>query len=166
MTDLEEAVNALPLTCSACPTQIIGDLPDGRRVNFRYSWGRVTIHVGDALIYDGNHGDSVGGVMPESEARALILAALTESPTQLGEFTAEIERRSVVVTCPDNGHGGALMPPGDDDEWMWPAINDVPHLTGIDGPTIQGAYVFHWSGSDLSDDEIKFQSVKILKEQY
>ena len=25
MTDLEEAVNALPLTCSACPTQIIGE---------------------------------------------------------------------------------------------------------------------------------------------
>ena len=83
-----------------------------------------------------------------------------------GEFIAEIERRSVVVTCPDSGTGGALMPPGDDGSWMWPAIEDTPHLLTIEGPTIQGAYVFHWTGSELSDDEIKFQSVKILKEQY
>lgn len=82
------------------------------------------------------------------------------------EFTAEIERRSVVVTCPDNGTGGAAMPPGDDESWMWPAIHAVPHLVTIEGPTIQGAYVFHWAGSELSDDEIKSLSVKILKEQY
>jgi hypothetical protein len=83
-----------------------------------------------------------------------------------GEFHAEIQRRVVVVSCPDNGTGGAHMPPGDDESWMWPAIQETDGLVTIEGPTIGGAYVFHWEGAIWSDEEIKSMSIKILKELY
>lgn len=81
------------------------------------------------------------------------------------DFQAEISIRTVVVTCPDNGRGGAAMPPGDDEAWMNTALMRHDALTGIEGPNITGAYAFHWTGA-VSDDEALFQSVKILKELY
>lgn len=83
------------------------------------------------------------------------------------DFHAQIERRSVVVACPDNDKGGAMTPPIDsDEEWIAAAQNQYADLFGVEGPTIQGAYVFHWSGQTVTDDEILRTSVRILWELY
>ena len=82
-----------------------------------------------------------------------------------GEFRAHVASRVVMVECPDNDRDGVHLPPVYNDEWMWPAIEKHEHLTGIEGPTIGGSYVFHWTG-DVSDDEALFQSTRIIKELY
>lgn len=85
---------------------------------------------------------------------------------KLDGFTADIARRSVEVRCPDNDHGGAHLPPGYDDEaWMDEAIDRHAGLVGIEGPTIQGCYVFHWEGEE-TDGQIKFRSLRTITELY
>lgn len=83
------------------------------------------------------------------------------------DFRTEIIQRAVMVTCPDNDHGGVHLPPGETDEW-WKdrARRRHPEITGIDGPTLSGSYVFLWDVTEMSDEEIIFQSEKIIKELY
>lgn len=83
------------------------------------------------------------------------------------DFHTEIIQRAVMVNCPDNDHGGADLPSGEDDEvWKHRALTRFPQIHGIDGPTISGAYVFLWGVTEMSDEEIKFQSEKIIKDLY
>jgi hypothetical protein len=82
-----------------------------------------------------------------------------------GDFRAHVAGRTVLVECPDNDRGGAHLPPVLDESWMRPTIEKHQHLTAIEGPTIGGSYVFHWTG-DVSDEEALFQSTRILKELY
>jgi hypothetical protein len=80
----------------------------------------------------------------------------------------EIIRRTVMVTCPDNDHGGVHLPPADYDNpegWRHAAMTRHPEIDGIDGPTISGAFVFHWLGT-LTDGQIKHRSMRIIQALY
>jgi hypothetical protein len=81
-------------------------------------------------------------------------------------FTADIVRRSVAVRCPDKPDGvGVQLPPGDDDAWIDAATAEHAGLVGIEGPTIQGCYVFHWVGLE-SDGQIKYRSLRTITGLY
>jgi hypothetical protein len=80
----------------------------------------------------------------------------------------EIIRRTVMVHLPDNDHGGVHLPPVDYDDpekWRHDAMTKHPEIDGIEGPSISGAFVFHWLGT-LTDGQIKHRTQRIMEELY
>jgi hypothetical protein len=77
-----------------------------------------------------------------------------------GGFTAEVTERVVVITCPDNGRGGATLPA---DGWEQRAMDRHPTLHGVEGPTVSGAYALHWREDPRTDGELMVQSLAIVR---
>jgi hypothetical protein len=77
-----------------------------------------------------------------------------------GGFTAELTERVVVITCPDNGTGGATLPA---DGWEQRAIDRHPTLHNVEGPVISGAYALHWREDPRTDAELLVQSLAIVR---
>ncbi|MFD9394183.1 hypothetical protein ACFWBB_26625 [Streptomyces sp. NPDC060000] len=88
---------------------------------------------------------------------------LAPRPTRLayaGGFTAELTERVVVITCPNNGVGGATLPA---DDWEQRAIDRHPTLHTVEGPTVSGAYAMHWREDARTDAELLVQSLAIVR---
>ncbi|MFK0159165.1 hypothetical protein ACIQVK_44730 [Streptomyces sp. NPDC090493] len=77
-----------------------------------------------------------------------------------GGFTAELAERVVVITCPDNGTGGAALPA---DGWEQRAIDRHPTLHTVEGPTIAGSYALHWREDARTDADLLVQSLAIVR---
>ncbi|MEU9355031.1 hypothetical protein AB0D65_29555 [Streptomyces griseoloalbus] len=77
-----------------------------------------------------------------------------------GGFSAELAERVVVITCPDNGNGGATLPA---DGWEQRAIDRHPTLHKVEGPTIGGAYALHWRADSRTDGDLLLQSLAIVR---
>ncbi|SEE85088.1 hypothetical protein SAMN05216483_6787 [Streptomyces sp. 2131.1] len=77
-----------------------------------------------------------------------------------GGFTAEIAERVVVITCPDNGVGGATLPA---DGWEQRAIDRHPTLHNVEGPVVSGAYALHWREDPRTDADLLIQSLAIVR---
>ncbi|QFG13217.1 hypothetical protein SEA_GILGAMESH_25 [Streptomyces phage Gilgamesh] len=77
-----------------------------------------------------------------------------------GGFSAELAERVIVITCPDNGTGGAILPA---DGWEQRAIDRHPTLHNVEGPTVGGAYALHWRADPRTDGDLLVQSLAIVR---
>ncbi|MFC8985155.1 hypothetical protein [Streptomyces sp. NPDC057115] len=74
-------------------------------------------------------------------------------------YTAVIAERTVLITCPDNDHGGAVLPP---DGWEDRAHEQHPTLHEVEGPTISGCYALRWRDDERSDAELLTASLALV----
>ncbi|MFF8696218.1 hypothetical protein ACF08W_28805 [Streptomyces sp. NPDC015144] len=107
------------------------------------------------------HGGSRGPYRPRGTRPAR--RAPAQRPARFayaGGFTAEIADRVVVITCPDNGVGGATLPA---DVWEQRAVDRHPTLHTVEGPTIAGSYALHWRADPRTDADLLVQSLAIVR---
>lgn len=102
-----------------------------------------------------------GPYMPRRSARSRTVARAraTQRSRAAGGFTAEIEERTVVISCPDNDLGGATLPA---DGWEQRAMDTHPTLHGVEGPTVSGSYALRWRQDPRTDAELLRQSLDIV----
>ncbi|MFF1600792.1 hypothetical protein ACFVYV_25340 [Streptomyces mirabilis] len=96
------------------------------------------------------------GTRPARQAPATRPARLAHA----GGFTAELVERTVVITCPDNGRGGATLPA---DGWEERAKDAHPTLHDIEGPFISAGYALRWREDPRTDAELLVQSLAIVR---
>jgi len=64
-------VKDLTVTCSACPSQWTATEVDTLKpVYVRYRWGRLTVQIGQNIVYSELVGDNMDGVMSTKEMKA------------------------------------------------------------------------------------------------
>ena len=73
---------------------------------------------------------------------------------------AEMVERTVVVTCPDNDHGGVALPA---DGWEDRAHATHPTLHAVEGPMVSGCYALRWRDDPASNDELIARSLRIIR---
>jgi hypothetical protein len=83
---------------------------------------------------------------------------VTTNPPQPG-YTAKLAERTVVVTWPDNEHGGATPPP---DDWQDRAWGQEPTLHEIDEGSITGCSVLRWRDDPRPDAELIAVSLALV----
>lgn len=78
------------------------------------------------------------------------------------DFRADLAERTVLITCPDNDHGGAVLPA---DGWEDRAQADHPTLHDIEGPFVSGAYIMRWRDDPATDTELLERSLRIVRSE-